>query len=112
MNKRSETDSGHLSTIKTFFLLLQIKGLNGASLKMWVVANGNTAAPPLSTSPSPIKTAFVNLMTIPGSRLRSSVGEKFAATVLLENPVGENFLTYEELVQEVSGPMFMVTGAQ
>ena len=29
------------------------------------------------------------------------MGEKFAATVLLENPVGENFLTYEELVQEV-----------
>ena len=72
---------------------------------MWVVANGNTASPP----PSPIKTAFVNLMTFPGSRLRSSVGEKFAATVLLENPVGENFLTYEELVQEVSG---MVPEAQ
>ena len=37
------------------------------------------------------------------------MGEKFAATVLLENPVGENFLTYEELVQEVSG---MVPEAQ
>ena len=37
------------------------------------------------------------------------MGEKFAVTVLLENPVGENFLTFEELVQEVSGP---VTGAQ
>ena len=40
------------------------------------------------------------------------MGEKFAATLLLENPVGENFLTFEELVQEVSGPMFMVTGTQ
>ncbi len=67
---------------------------------MWVVANGKSAT---NSTSSDIKTAFVNLAPLPGSRFRSSVGDKFRAMVLLENPVGENYLTYDRLVQEVRG---------
>lgn len=75
-----------------------MKGLPGVLLKMWVVSNGNMATP---TSPSAIKTAYLNLRTFPGSKLRSKLGDQFVATVLLENPVGENHLDYEHLIQEV-----------
>ena len=81
-----------------------MKGLSGAILKMWVVTNGTT---PLSSKATPtpsavnIKTAFLNLKTYPGSRLERDAGKGFACCVLLENPVGENRLTYNQLVQEV-----------
>ena len=89
--------------------LPQMKGLNGTSLKMWVIPNGNNnlSTPASKTAPnsqpSSIKTAYVNLMPLPGSQLERQAGEGFAATLLLENPVGQNMITYEQLLQEVSG---------
>jgi hypothetical protein len=72
-----------------------MKGLTDAFLKMWVITNG-------TTSGNGIQTAFVNLVTLPGSNLRKNTGGDFACSVLLENPVGENRITYEQLAQEVN----------
>ena len=82
-----------------------MKGLNGATLLMWVISDGATPlskqSPP--TSGNGIKTAFLNLVPLPGSKIEGNVGKSFACCVLLENPVGEKRLSYEQLVQEVSG---------
>ena len=48
-----------------------------------------------------IKTAYVNLAIVPRSRFSSAMGERFMAIVLLENPIGENLLSYDGLVREV-----------
>lgn len=85
-----------------------MKGLNGATLRMWVIRNGSgpltvKATPSSSTSlsSSSVKTAYVNLRVVPGCKLARSAGEGFAAVLLLENPVGENMLTYSQMEKEV-----------
>jgi len=42
---------------------------------------------------------YVNLRVVPGSKLNPE-GD-FRATILLENPEGENLLTYQQLQLEV-----------
>ena len=44
------------------------------------------------------KSLYLNLAVVPGSRL---VGGDFRATLLLENPLGQNTLTYTQLQAEV-----------
>ena len=69
---------------------MQIKGLEGASIYMWItseeVSNKGPCCP------------YINLTLVPGSRL---VGGDFRATLLLENPLGHNTLTYTQLQAEV-----------
>ena len=79
-----------------------MKGLAGATLRMWVVANGTTptSLKALAT-PTSIKTAYINLCTFPGSKLAVAAGKDFACTVLLENPVGKNLLSHAQLIKEV-----------
>ena len=58
---------------------------------MWIVPK---SAKVMSLPQSP----FINLELVPGSKL---CAERFRATVLLENPVGENRLSYQQLQLEV-----------
>ena len=58
---------------------------------MWIVPK---SAKVTSLPQSP----FINLELVPGSKL---CVERFRATVLLENPVGENMLSYQQLQLEV-----------
>ena len=68
-----------------------MKGLAGTALHLWIVPKTGT---PADTPSCP----FLNLELVPGSRLTQNV---FQATVLLENPKGENPLNYQDLQLEV-----------
>jgi isoleucyl-tRNA synthetase len=79
----------------------KIKGLTGVSLRMWIIpkplSNGGTVAVP--NGPVSVPTCrYVNLCLAPGCKLHSG---GFKATLLLENPRGENILTYDTLEMEV-----------
>ena len=86
-----------------------MKGLTGAAVFMWIIPDHSSSEPkgrqvPLDTK-GPLelpKCRFVNLEALPGSKLSQQVGEGFRAMLLLENPVGENLLTFEQLEMEVS----------
>ena len=90
------------------FVFLQMKGLAGASVFMWIIPDHASSAPrgrqvPIDTK-GPLelpKCRFINLEALPGSKLSQQVGEGFRAMLLLENPVGENILTFEQLQLEV-----------
>ncbi len=69
---------------------MQIKGLEGASIYMWITAEEVSNKGPCCP--------YINLTLVPGSRL---VGGDFRATLLLENPLGHNTLTYTQLQAEV-----------
>ena len=68
-----------------------MKGLAGTALHLWIVPTSGPAA----GAPS---CPFLNLELVPGSRLAQN---SFQATVLLENPKGENPLYYQQLQLEV-----------
>ena len=72
----------------------QMKGLAGTALHMWVVHKGAK----VTDTPH---CRFINLEMVPGSKL---FVDGFKATVLLENPVGENLLSYQQLQLEVREP--------
>ena len=85
-----------------------MKGLAGASVFMWIIPDHASSKPrgrqvPID-SKGPLelpKCRFVNLEALPGSKLSQQVGEEFKAMLLLENPVGENLLTFSGLEMEV-----------
>jgi hypothetical protein len=85
-----------------------MKGLAGASVFMWIIPNHASSTPrgrqvPIDTK-GPLelpKCRFINIEALPGSKLSQQVGEGFRAMLLLENPVGENGLIFEQLQLEV-----------
>ena len=87
-----------LVNVSSFSWYLQIKGLAGTALRMWIIPK---SAKVTSLPQSP----FTNLELVPGSKL---CAERFQATVLLENPVGENVLSYQQLQLEVRGSHVIV----
>ena len=72
---------------------------------MWIIADSSLkkATPTISALPCP----YVNLEVVPGSALSNG---RFQATVLLENPVGKNVLTYKQLQLEVCVPVCVCGG--
>ena len=86
-----------------------MKGLAGASVFMWIIPDHTSSTPrgrqvPID-SKGPLelpKCRFINLEAVPGSKLSRQLGEGFRAMLLLENPVGENLLTFDQLQMEVS----------
>ena len=69
-----------------------MKGVVDVTLSLWVVTpTGGTSGQP--------KCRYINLELCPGSTLGDS---DFKACLLLENPQGFNYLTYDGLVREVS----------
>ena len=87
-----------------------MKGLAGASVFMWIIPDHSSSKPkgrqvPLDSQGSMElpKCRFVNLEALPGSKLSKQVGDGFKAMLLLENPVGENLLTFDQLEIEVYG---------
>ena len=91
-----------------------MKGLAGASVFMWIIPDHTSSAPrgrqvPIDAK-GPLelpKCRFINLEALPGSKLSRQVGDGFRAMLLLENPVGENMLTFEQLQLEVRA-MYLV----
>ena len=79
-------------------MFLQIKGLDGANLKLWLTSRGRRQYH-TSSSSSPPLCRYVNVSVLPGCNLTC---DGTLATLLLENPVGENMMSYERLLQEVS----------
>jgi len=71
-----------------------MKGLAGTALHMWIVPKGGKVT-------DPPRCRFINLELVPGSKL---FVDGFKATMLLENPVGENLLSYQQLQLEVREP--------
>ena len=86
-----------------------MKGLSGAVVFMWIIPDYSSSKPkgrqvPVDTK-GPLelpKCRFINLEALPGTKLSQQVGEGFRAMLLLENPVGENLLTFDQLEKEVS----------
>ena len=72
----------------------QMKGLASTALHMWIVPKG------AKVTDLP-RCRFINLELVPGSKL---FVDGFKATMLLENPVGENLLSYQQLQLEVREP--------
>ena len=75
---------------------------------MWIIPDHTSSKPRGRQVPIDSKGAmelpkcrFINLEALPGSKLSQQVGEGFRAMLLLENPVGENVLTYRDLEMEV-----------
>lgn len=86
-----------------------MKGLTGAAVFTWIIPDNSCSirrgrqVPLDSRGPLELpKCRFINLEALPGSKLSQQLGEGFKAMLLLENPVGENLLTFEELQMEVS----------
>ena len=75
-------------------LHLQIKGLAGTMLHLWIVPKAGGVASPNETP----KCRFLNVEVVPGSKLNR---KDFRSTILLENPQGENLLSYDQLLSEV-----------
>jgi len=75
-----------------------MKGVENTALTMWLISSDATSPPLSSTSPLP---AFVNVAPLHVSKLCAALGPSYTAVVLLENPVGQNLLTYSQLVKEV-----------
>ena len=69
-----------------------MKGVADVTLNLWVVT------PAGGTSGQP-KCRYINLELCPGPTLS---GSDFKACLLLENPQGFNYLTYDGLLREVS----------
>ena len=93
-----------------YVISLQMKGLAGASVFMWIIPDHSSSQPKGRQVPidhqGPValpKCRFVNLEALPSSKLSKQVGEGFKAMLLLENPVGENLLTFGQLEIEVWG---------
>ena len=84
-----------------------MKGIAGASVFMWIIPDHSSKPKgrqvPIDTRGQVElpKCRFVNLEALPGSKLRQQAGEGFKAMLLLENPVGENPLTFDQLEIEV-----------
>ena len=73
----------------------QMKGLAiSTALHMWIVPKGAK----VTNLPH---CHFINLELVPGSK---PFVDGFKATMLLENPVGENLLSYQQLQLEVREP--------
>jgi len=72
----------------------QVKGLEGVSLKLWLVSKRQYH----TTSSGPPRCRYVNVSVLPGSSIRSGGS---SGALLLENPVGENVMSYERLILEV-----------
>ena len=100
--KENREPGNEASTVVFFFyflwLCLQIKGLEGASIHMWIIADNSLhkTTPTDGNLPCP----YVNLEVVPGLNVSPTNG-RFQATILLENPVGKNILTYQQLQLEV-----------
>ncbi len=77
-----------------------MKGVAGTNLKMWLISS--PASSSQSLSPSSSQPAYINLAPVHSSKFSAALGPSFMAMVLLENPVGQNRLTYGQLVREVS----------
>ncbi len=76
-----------------------MKGLPGVALHLWIVPKPGVAVAVPAPAPGAIpKCRFINLDVVPGSSLSR---KEFLSTVLLENPEGENPLSYERLQREV-----------
>ncbi|XP_065901087.1 isoleucine--tRNA ligase, cytoplasmic-like isoform X3 [Dysidea avara] len=82
----------------------KIKGLEGASLKLWLVSKRQYHT--TATSSGPPRCRYVNMSVLPGSSIRCG---GTTGTLLLENPVGENVLSYERLLLE-AGVLFNCHG--
>eukprot|EP00731_Ephydatia_muelleri_P007313 Em0003g1561a len=77
--------------------LRMIKGLEGVVLSLWIVESDSQLQQPPSSTPA---CRFINLKGVPGSNL-GTLG-LLEATLLLENPVGENLLTLDQLEPETN----------
>lgn len=93
-----------------------MKGIAGASVFMWIIPDHSSKPKgrqvPIDTR-GPVelpKCRFVNLEALPGSKLGQQAGEGFKAMLLLENPVGENLLTFDQLEIEVKWKMCYSNG--
>ena len=74
----------------------QIKGLDGVVFSLWIVESDSQLQQQPSFTPA---CRFINLKGVPGSNLGTL--DLLEATLLLENPVGENLLTLDQLEREV-----------
>ena len=80
--------------------LVQMKSVSDVTLRLWIIpstAEGGAE----NLSPLLPACGFVNIELVPGSKLCGEGGEGVRATLLLENPVGQNLLTFDQLQLEV-----------
>lgn len=75
--------------------LLQMKGVPGVTLHLWIVPPLSVASSNTDSTP---KCRYVNLEVYPGSKIHRS---NFKSSLFLENPYGRNYLTYDTLQSEV-----------
>ncbi len=66
-----------------------MKGLNDVTLSLWAVTPSGGGRP---------KSRYINIELYPGSNLGEG---SFKACLLLENPCGENLLTFDTMSSEV-----------
>lgn len=82
-------------------LFSQIKGLDDVSLKLWLTSAGRRQYYS-SNSSSPPHCHYVNVSMLPVCKLKC---DSTLGTLLLENPVGQNVMSYERLLKEVINPL-------
>ena len=85
-------------TLSLIYYPPQIKGLEEASLKLWLISKRQFHSTASSSTSGPPRCRYVNMSVLLGTSIKSG---GTTSTLLLENPVGENVLSYERLLLEV-----------
>ena len=74
-----------------------MKSVSDVTLRLWIIPSTAEGGAEKLSHLLPA-CGFVNIELVPGSKL---CGEGVRATLLLENPVGQNLLTFDQLQLEV-----------